>query len=187
MVSARTIRRSQLTFSWYSACHIHVTLARIAGCIVFYLPEKPAQQFVKIQAKLDAIHVLTKEEYTVWWLQYTPFSFLFVFFFLVSAWQLQRSGWEGRSTSAKFMPQRCWPAPTLPRNTFLYVPSYVPSPSSWAKESENHSKHQYIIVDVKVKNASFPKTCPNANCVFWLTCDQAVLLPKFLERARQPV
>ena len=47
----------------------------------FHLPEKPAQQFVKIQAKLDAIHVLTKEEYTVWWLQYTPFSFLFVFLF----------------------------------------------------------------------------------------------------------
>ena len=91
--------------------------------------------------------------------------FSFCFFFLVSAWQLQRSGWEGRSTSAKFMPQRCWPAPTLPRNTFLYVPSYVPSPSSWAKESENHSKHQYIIVDVKGKNASFPKTCPYANCV----------------------
>ena len=88
VVSAGSIRRSQLAFSWSSAylsrpCHASrcfINISKNRRRPVFFTCHRSLRSSSwKLQAKLDAIYVLTKEEYTVWLtVQSVFFSFLFL-------------------------------------------------------------------------------------------------------------
>lgn len=136
MVSAGSIRRSQLAFSWSSAylsrpchasrCFINISKNRRRP-VFFYLSEKLAKYSWKLQAKLDAIYVLTKEEYTVWLtVQSVFFSFLFL--------SLHDSFRERDGRGHLWIDvRREGVGLRLPSHTSRCSP-VVPSPRSWRKE-----------------------------------------------------
>ena len=136
MVSAGSIRRSQLAFSWSSAylsrpchasrCFINISKNRRRP-VFFYLSEKLAKYSWKLQAKLDAIYVLTKEEYTVWLtVQSVFFSFLFL--------SLHDSFRERDGRGHLWIDvRREGVGLRLPSHTSRCSP-LLPSPRSWRKE-----------------------------------------------------
>ena len=130
VVSAGSIRRSQLAFAWSSAylsrpchasrCFINISKNRRRP-VFFYLSQKLAKQFVKITSQTGCYTCI--DEGGVYCVVYcSTIRFLF-FSFSFSAWQLQRSGWKGALMN-RCTPRRCLPAPTLPHVTLFATRSF---------------------------------------------------------------
>ena len=139
VVSAGSIRRSQLAFSWSSAylsrpchasrCFINISKNRRRPVFFFFLVTE-ACEVVRENYKPNWMLYWCIDKGGVYRLAYSTIRFLF-FSFSFSSWQLQRTGWEGALMNRR-TPRRCWPAPTLPHVTFSSP--LVPSPRSWRKE-----------------------------------------------------
>lgn len=133
VVSAVSIRRSQVAFSWSSSylsrpCHASrcfINISKNRRRPVFLTCRRSLRSNSwKLQAKLDAIHVLTKEEYTVW-LTVKSVFFYFFFFLCMTASEIEMGGgtylhlWIDVRT-----PRKCWPVPTLPHVTLFATRSF---------------------------------------------------------------
>lgn len=139
MVSAVSIRRSHLTFSWSSSylsrpCHASrcfINISKNRRRPVFLTCRRSLRSNSwKLQAKLDAIHVLTKEEYTVW-LTVKSVFFYFFFFLCMTASEIEMGG--GTYLHLWIDVRRESVGLCLPSHTSRCSP-LVPSPRSWAKE-----------------------------------------------------
>lgn len=138
VVSAGSIRRNSVSSLFpdpVHTCHVHVMLhgflltsARIADDPFFFTCHRSLRSSSwKLQAKLDAIYVLTKEEYTVWLtVQSVFFSFLFL--------SLHDSFRERDGRGHLWIDvRREGVGLRLPSHTSRCSP-FVPSPCSWRKE-----------------------------------------------------
>lgn len=130
MVSAGSIRRSQLAFSWSSAylsrpCHASrcfINISKNRRRPVFFLLVTEACEVVCENYKPNWMLYWCIDKGGVYRLAYSTIRFLF-FSFSFSSWQLQRTGWEGALMNRR-TPRRCWPAPTLPHVTLFATRSF---------------------------------------------------------------